>query len=120
MSKRKAPKQIGPLWHFKVESDPKLMPVQFREDGITLWYHEGGWTEMNKEEAVALANAILTHYTVTPTDSIGANPPSSTTFTTFVPGCPDCLGKGEVLFMIERPGGPPGNQVGPCPKCGPK
>ncbi len=33
------------------------------------------------------------------------------------PGCVHCNFEGEVLFFIDRPGGPPGNQRMPCPKC---
>lgn len=31
--------------------------------------------------------------------------------------CPTCKGKGEVLYMYSRPGGPPGNQMILCPEC---
>jgi hypothetical protein len=31
--------------------------------------------------------------------------------------CSTCGGKRVVLHMIPRPGGPPGNQEGPCPDC---
>lgn len=32
-------------------------------------------------------------------------------------GCKHCNFKGEILHFHERPGGPPGNQMGPCPEC---
>jgi len=31
--------------------------------------------------------------------------------------CDTCFGQKEVLYLIPRPGGPPGNQMVPCPKC---
>lgn len=31
--------------------------------------------------------------------------------------CTFCRGKREVLYFTARPGGPPGNQMMPCPKC---
>jgi hypothetical protein len=30
--------------------------------------------------------------------------------------CHVCGGSGELMHMVERGGGPPGNWVGPCPK----
>ena len=33
------------------------------------------------------------------------------------PGCKHCNFEGEILHFYERPGGPPGNQMGPCPEC---
>jgi hypothetical protein len=55
----------------------------------------------------------------------GVNPTVSTfTFTPLEspspsgdPNCETCQGKGEVLFLIARPGGIPGNQILPCPTC---
>jgi len=32
------------------------------------------------------------------------------------PLCCLCGGEGEIMHMVERPGGPPGNWIGPCPK----
>ena len=32
-------------------------------------------------------------------------------------GCKHCSFTGEILHFYERPGGPPGNQYGPCPEC---
>ena len=55
---------------------------------------------------------------------LGVNPTASTF--TFVPSepppsndpnCETCRGRGEVLFLIPRPGGIPGNQTLPCPTC---
>lgn len=34
------------------------MPVEFREDGLTLWPGFHGWTEMTREEALELARVI--------------------------------------------------------------
>lgn len=31
--------------------------------------------------------------------------------------CRPCRGSGEMLHFYERPGGPPGNQMGHCPIC---
>lgn len=33
------------------------------------------------------------------------------------PGCEHCNHEGEVLYFYPRPGGNPGNQMIPCPKC---
>lgn len=38
------------------------MPVAFERDRIILWAHHHGWTEIKKDDAIVLANAILEKY----------------------------------------------------------
>jgi hypothetical protein len=61
-------------------------------------------------------------YTSVPVEGVNAGP--TTTFIEYKepppsndPNCPKCGGKGELLFMYDRPGGLPGNSMLPCDVC---
>lgn len=55
---------------------------------------------------------VAANLTVSTTIFLAPQPPPSND-----PHCVECDGHGELVFLYERPGGPPGNMIVPCPVC---